>query len=505
MISLNNILILPIIMPMFLALLMLIFRNKIPVQRVINFIGSLVSLIISIIIFYSINTYGITSLNSGSWPAPFGITIVADLLSSIMVLITGIIGFSTAIYSYGTIDNNHERHFFYPLMQFLLMGVNGAFLTGDMFNLYVWYEVMLISSFVLLAMGGKQEQLEGAIKYVTLNLISSAFFLAAVGVLYGLAGTLNMAHLAVKVPMLENQSLVQLLSMLFLVAFGIKSAVFPLFFWLPASYHTPPVAISAIFAGLLTKVGVYSLYRVFTLVFTLDSEFTQFVVLTIGGLTMMTGVLGAAAQYDFRRILSFHIISQIGYMIVGLGINSALAITGGIFYIIHHIIVKTNLFFVSGIVNEQYGSYQLKRLGGLMKLQPFLALIFLVPAMSLAGIPPLSGFWAKFMLVKSAFDATDYMTAGVALFVGLLTLYSMIKIWNEVFWKPMPNGEVAEEVVKLSSSKKVFLYLPVVSLALITLYIGFSVESIYQIAEKAATSLIDKEEYIKAVLGGSGK
>ncbi|MBX3045060.1 MAG: Na+/H+ antiporter subunit D [Candidatus Kapabacteria bacterium] len=497
--TLNNILILPIIMPLFFALVMLAFRNKIQAQRTINIIGSIISLVVSIIIIISINEHGTTSLNSGSWSAPFGITVVADLFSSIMVVITAIIGLTTAVYSTATIDKKHEKHFYYPLLQFLLMGVNGAFLTGDMFNLYVWYEVMLISSFVLLAMGGKQEQLEGAIKYVTLNLIASSFFLAAVGVLYGLAGTLNMAHLAIKVPMLANQDLVQLISMLFFVAFGIKSAIFPLFFWLPASYHTPPVAISAIFAGLLTKVGVYSLYRVFTLIFITNTEFTQFIILSIGGLTMLTGVLGAAAQYDFRRILSFHIISQIGYMIVGLGLNSALALTGGIFYIMHHIIVKTNLFLVSGVINEYRGSYQLKKLGGNFSKYPFIALLFLIPAMSLAGIPPLSGFWAKFMVVKASFDASDYLTAGVALFVGLLTLYSMIKIWNEVFWKPNPDE--SDYSHKLTFKKKAALFIPVIMLAAITLYIGFSVESIFEIAKNAANSLMDRESYIRAVLG----
>ena len=500
MIFTNNILILPIILPLFLALVMLIFRSKVSVQRVVSIAGSTISLIVAIIIFINIYNNGTASLNSGSWTAPFGITIVADLLSSIMVLITGIIGLTTSVYSVATIDSKHEKNFYYPLMQFLLMGVNGAFLTGDMFNLYVWYEVMLISSFVLLAMGGKQEQLEGAIKYVTLNLIASSFFLAAVGVLYGLAGTLNMAHLAVKVPLLENQNLVQLISMLFFVSFGIKSAVFPLFFWLPASYHTPPVAISAIFAGLLTKVGVYSLYRVFTLIFITNEDFTQIVLLTVGGLTMLTGVLGAAAQYDFRRILSFHIISQIGYMIVGLGLNSPLALTGGIFYIMHHIIVKTNLFYVSGIINEYHGTYQLKLLGGNFKLFPVLSLLFLIPALSLAGIPPLSGFWAKFMVVKASFDASDYMTAGLALFVGLLTLYSMIKIWNEVFWMPKPINSNAKIAV-LSPTKKLFLYMPVISLALITIIIGLSVESFYEIAHKAAQSLLDRESYIRAVLG----
>ncbi|MCT7654634.1 hypothetical protein MBH78_07270 [Oceanimonas sp. NS1] len=249
--------------------------------------------------------------------------------------------------------------------------MTGAFLTGDIFNLYVWFEILLIASFGLMILGGERAQMEGAIKYVTLNLISSAMFLTAVGLLYGYAGTLNMADLAVKLNGPEQSGLVTVIAMLFLVAFGIKAAAFPLFFWLPASYHTPPVAISAVFAGLLTKVGVYALYRVFSLIFVQDIGFTHGTVLMAMGIfTMVTGVLGAAAQFEVRRILSFHIISQIGYMLVGLALFTPLAVAGGVFYIFHHIIVKTNLFLVSGVMYRYHGSYDLSRLGACTARHP---------------------------------------------------------------------------------------------------------------------------------------
>ncbi len=435
----------------------------------------------------------------GNWEAPFGITLVSDLLSAIMVLITSIIGFTTAIYSLATIDTDREKFGYYPLLQTLLMGINGAFLTGDIFNLYVWFEVMLISSFVLLALGGKREQLEGAIKYVTLNLLSSALFLAGVGILYGLAGTLNMADLARKLPLINNPEMTTVVSILFLIAFGIKSAVFPLFFWLPSSYHTPPAAVSAIFAGLLTKVGVYALMRVFTLIFINNIDFTHTIILIIAGFTMLTGVLGAASQMNFRKILSFHIISQIGYMIMGLGLYSPLAIAGGIFYIIHHIIVKTNLFFISGVVNKMRNTYQLKQLGGLYKLYPLLGLLFLIPALSLAGIPPLSGFWAKFTVVKAGIDLGEYSIVAVSLVVGLLTLFSMTKIWNEVFWKDEPKQDnIGYEP---TSIQKVFLFLPIIILAIITITIGLNVEPFFKIAEQASSQLLNQSEYINAVLG----
>ena len=455
---------------------------------------------LAIFLFYDVSNDGIQTLNVGNWSAPFGITLVADLFSSIMVVITAIIGLATAFYSMGIIDRDRIKFGYYPLLQILLMGINGAFLTGDIFNLYVWFEVMLISSFVLLALGGKRAQIEGAIKYVTLNLLSSALFLAGVGILYGLTGTLNMADLARKLQLINNHEMVTVVAMLFLVAFGIKSAVFPLFFWLPGSYHTPPVSVSAIFAGLLTKVGVYALIRVFTLIFNNDSQFTDSVILVIAGFTMFTGVLGAASQMDFRKILSFHIISQIGYMIMGLGLNSPLAIAGSIFYIFHHIIVKTNLFFISGAVNLVGGSYKLKKLGSFYKFYPLIGLLFLIPALSLAGIPPLSGFWAKFTVIKAGLDLEQYFIVIVALIVGFLTLFSMTKIWNEVFWK---DAEVETEIksLRINLHNRILIFFPVVLLAIITIIIGIHAEPFFDLAQRASNELLNPDVYIKTVLG----
>lgn len=500
----NLIIVLPIIIPLVFAVIMLFFWKNIKAHKILNVIASLFSLAVSIVLLSGVNSSGIISLQVGSWQAPFGISIVADLLASIMVLITAVIGLAASIYSLGSMDEQRERFLYYPLLQFLLMGINGAFLTGDVFNLYVWFEVMLISSFVLLALGGKREQLEGAIKYVTLNLLSSAIFLAAVGILYGIVGTLNMADLARKIPLVEQKELVTVVSFLFMVAFGIKAAVFPLFFWLPASYHTPPIAVSAIFAGLLTKVGVYALIRVFTLIFIQDTNFTHTVLLVIAGFTMLTGVLGAASQNDMRKILSFHIISQIGYMIMGLALFSPLAIAGAIFYIIHHIIVKTNLFLVSGVVDKMKGSFELKKIGGIYKYYPLLGLLFLIPALSLAGIPPLSGFWAKFVVIKAGLEIDQMLIVGVALFVGLLTLFSMTKIWNEAFWKDDPRGSknvLVDSFAAVPVSKKVLMFSPIIILALITIVIGLNAEPFFNIANNAAEQLLNPNEYISKVLG----
>jgi multicomponent Na+:H+ antiporter subunit D len=292
--------------------------------------------------------------------------------------------------------------------------------------------------------------------------------------------------------------------MLFLVAFGIKAAIFPLFFWLPASYHTPPVAVSALFAGLLTKVGVYALIRVFTLIFIQDIGYTHSILLVLAAFTMVTGVLGAVAQNEFRRILSFHIISQIGYMVMGLALFTPLALAGSVFYIAHHIIVKTNLFLISGLVERLHHSKLLKDMGGLYRARPLLAVLFLVPALSLAGIPPLSGFFAKLGLVQAGLESRQYGVVFVALGVSLLTLFSMMKIWNEAFWKPGPAGpdEPGPSGIATGKASLAAWLAPIALLAGITLAIGFGAGGFFTLALQAGEQLLDPLSYAQAVLGG---
>ncbi|MEE2023919.1 MULTISPECIES: Na+/H+ antiporter subunit D [Alkalimonas] len=490
---------LPIIIPLLLGALSLTVLSNHSAQRWLGAIGTGALLICSVWLLLHTRQVGIQVLEVGSWPAPFGIVLVSDMLGAIMVVLASITGFATALYSLKTVRKRFERFGYYPLLHLLLAGVNGAFLTGDIFNLYVWFEVLLVASFALLILGGERAQMEGAIKYVTLNLLSSALFLTAIGLTYGLVGTLNMADIAVKLASLEDQKMVTVIASLFLIAFAIKAAAFPLFFWLPASYHTPQVAVSAIFAGLLTKVGVYALYRVFTLIFTADTGFTHEILLWIAIFTMLTGVLGAAAQFEVRRILSFHIISQIGYMILGLALFTPLALIGGVFYIMHHIIVKANLFLVAGLMYRLGGSFELKKLGGLYRNHPGLAVLFLIPALSLAGVPPLSGFFAKFILIKAGVEASAWWAVGIALLVGLLTLFSMIKIWNEAFWKasPEPNPAVP------APTRNALLYWTIGLLAAMTVAIGLFGQPIYLMAEMAAEQLLNPAGYIEAVLGGT--
>jgi multicomponent Na+:H+ antiporter subunit D len=348
----------------------LLCRRWLPLQRGLAVLSTGALLLAGLWLLALVRQNGFVVLQAGNWQAPFGITLVADLLSALLVVLTGLVGFCVALYALVSTPTAHEKWAYYPLMHGLLAGVVGAFLTGDLFNLYVWFELLLLSSFALLTLGGERAQMEGAIKYVTLNLLASALFLSAIGLLYGMVGTLNLAQLGARLAAVPHQGLVNAVAMLFIVAFGIKAAAFPLFFWLPASYHTPQVAVSALFAGLLSKIGVYALYRLFTLVFIGHTAYTHNLLLWMAVLTMVTGVLGAAAQFEFRRILAFHSVSQIGYMLLGLALYSPLALAGGLFYILHHGIVKTNLFLISGLSYRLLGSYELSQLGGIYRARP---------------------------------------------------------------------------------------------------------------------------------------
>ncbi len=498
----TTVVLLPILTPLLTAALCLLCWRRIRVQQVLSILGATALLGSSIVLLADVYTQGIQVVQLGNWPAPFGITIVADLLSAIMTLVSAIVGLLVLVYSLSGIDQPRQHGGFHPLMHILLLGVCGAFLTGDVFNLYVWFEVMLIASFVLVALGGEKPQLEGAVKYVTLNLISSSLFLAAAGVLYGTVGTLNMADLALQLSSAQQTGVANIAGGILLIAFGLKAAVFPLFFWLPASYHTPPAAISAVMAGLLTKVGVYALIRTCSLLFVHHLAFLQPILLATAVATMVTGVLGAASQNDFRRVLSFHIISQIGYMIMGLAIFTPLAIAGTVFYLVHHILVKTNLFLIAGIVQRLTGHGELSRLGGLYRGHLWLAVLFLIPALSLAGLPPLSGFWAKLILIRAGIESSHYVLIAAALVVSLLTLFSMTKIWGEAFWKESAaTSPVASPDSRLAMPPA--MVAPCLIFAAMTVLIGINAEPLVEMATAAAAQLLDPSQYIDAVLPGA--
>ncbi|MFP4366195.1 MAG: proton-conducting transporter membrane subunit [Bacteroidales bacterium] len=495
-----EVLLFPLLIPLITAVLSLFFWNSSRSQRIVFLLGAIAYLIGAVALLAEIWNEGHVTLQAGDWPVPYGITLVADFLAAGMIMLTGVLTFIAALYSLGAIRETKVSNIYHPIMHFLVFGLTGAFLTGDVFNLYVWFEIMLVSSFVLFTLGGSRSQLEGSIKYVVINVVSSSLFLAGIGVLYGLTGSLNMAVLAVKLPLVENQGLVTLGAIFFLVSFGIKAAIFPLFFWLPASYHTPPVAVSSLIIGLLTKVGIYTFLRFFTLIFSSDVSFTHTILLVLSGFTMVVGVLGAAAQIDFKKILSFHIVSQIGYMIMGLAIFTPLALAGTVFFVMHNILVKTNLFLISGLVNETHGSFALKKLGGVYHRFPVIAILFAISAFSLTGVPPLSGFWGKFILVLGGMEAGQIVIVAVSLFVSILTLFSMTKIWGEVFWKKLPEStELLISTQKKFFAGKWLMVLPVFILTMLIISMGLFAGPFVDYSMRTAEQLMNSDSYINAV------
>ncbi|RPE09378.1 Na+/H+ antiporter subunit D [Chitinophaga lutea] len=499
----DNYIILPVIGHLTVAVLLIFFWRKVTIQRVISVAGNILVLGLSIGLFVKTwRSTGYLIMQAGDWPAPFGITFVSDVLSATMVLLTGIAGLAVCIFSTTGISRHRIQYGYFPILHFLLLGLNGAFLTGDIFNLYVWFEVIIISSFVLMTLGGKKPQIEGGIKYVTLNLLASVMFLTAVAILYGLTGSLNMADLSLKLAEISNRGLVNVTGLLFFLGFGIKSAVFPLYFWLPSSYHTPPSAIAAIFGGLLTKVGVYALLRVFTLIFIPD-VFTSNVLMIVASATLLTGAFGAMTKRNMRMMFSYLIVCHIGYLIGGLGMYTELALAGVIFYLIHDIIVKTNLFLVSGIIYKIRGTMNMDKLGGLYADYPKLSLLMAVVFFSLVGVPPLSGFWPKIYLFGEGLAAPyAWHLVGAMIVASFVTLYVMAKMWADVFWKNRPAGDEAPDAfAPMKLSNRALLVLPVVMLAVVSLYIGFCAEHIMTLSKRIAADLKNTTPYIEAVLG----
>jgi multicomponent Na+:H+ antiporter subunit D len=413
-----------------------------------------------------------------------------------LVVAVGVVGVAVTGTAFAGVDPRREAFGYHPLIQILLMGVAGAFLTGDLFNLYVWFEVMLVASFVLMALHRTGAQVEAAFKYVTINLIASSIFLTALGLLYGVAGTLNMADLARVWPEIASPGVDAVLAVLFLIAFSIKAGLFPLFFWLPASYHTPPAAIGAAFAGLLTKVGVYALVRVFTLLFQDAPPALFALLLAMSAATMVVGLVAAMNERDFRRVLSFNLVGHIGYTTASLAVLTPAALAGAIFYVLHHIVVITNLFLVAGVLLRLRRTTDMIRFGGLYRDQPVFAALAMIPIFSLAGVPPLSGFLGKLAILEGTFAAGAYWVGGLVLAVGLLTLVSMARTWSDTFWRP------ADEGVRDMMAPGTPLLVAIGALGAVTLAMTLWAEPLFDLATRGAEQLLRRDDYVRAVLGG---
>jgi multicomponent Na+:H+ antiporter subunit D len=492
---------LPIVIPLLSAALCLILPKTQRAQRTTSIAGLVAQVVAGLALFDAVRSEGILVEQAGNWPAPFGISLVADLLSSVLVLLAAVAGLAVVLYSGPCVDDHRVRAYYYPLLQFLLLGVQGSFLTGDLFNLYVCFEVMLMSSFVLLTLGRGQRQIEGGVKYVILNLLASALFLVAAGLLYGTVGTLNLADLSVRIASFEDRAVLTSLSMLLLVAFGLKAALFPFAFWLPAAYHTPPYAVSAIFAGLMTKVGVYALLRTFTLLFVDREPFVQDVLATLACASIAVGGLGAAIEHDLRRIFSFQIIASVGFLVLGLALGGPLALAAVVFYLVQDVVLKTNLFLLGGVADRLRGGSQLSDLGGFWRFHPFLTLCFLLALLTVAGVPPLSGFWPKLALMQSALGGGQvYGVVAVAL-GALLSLFAAVRVFAEGLWRDSHREPPPEDERLQREHAARWMLLPAVGLSGLLVLMTLSAGPLFGFAEQAAAQLLDPSQYVQAVLG----
>jgi multicomponent Na+:H+ antiporter subunit D len=439
-------------------------------------------------------------MTMGRWLPPFGITFVADLFGALFALTASIVAFGAALFARMDIDLTERRYGFYPFLMMLVAGVNGTFLTGDIFNMYVWFEVLLISSFGLLILGSRHEQLDGALRYAFLNLVGTTVFLVTTGYLYGVFGTLNIADIARKAPQLRDTGPLLTIAVLYFFAFAMKAAAFPLNFWLPASYHTPRAVVSALFAGLLTKVGVYALMRTgFTLFPPERAEFsTGFAI--VAGLTMVLGALGALAQTDFRRLLAFLVISGIGVMLAGMAISGTLALAGTIFYAVHSMLAMTAIYLLAGIMHRRMGTADLALSGGLYAASPALTAVALVLVFTVAGLPPFSGLWPKVMIVKGGLDAGAFWLVGLLLLSAFLTTMALGRLFLLAFWRPAPS---APPTAAFPGGERSAAF-GIVLLTVPAIALGIHPEPLSALSIEAADWLLSPALYIEAVFPGSG-
>ena len=432
---------LPVLLPLLGAGVALVLAGRPTVQRWVS-VGVLTAVvaIAAFLVVGAADRPRVVTL--GSWPAPLGITLVADQLSTIMLLTSMTVTLLVLLYAIGqgTSDDDSRTpvSIFHPTYLVLAAGVANAFLSGDLFNLYVGFEVLLMASYVLLTLGGTRARIRAGLTYVVVNVVSSLIFLAGIALVYAAVGTLNLAQIAMRMETVPAGTQLTI-HLVLLTAFGIKAAVFPLSAWLPDSYPTAAAPVTAVFAGLLTKVGVYSIIRTQTLLFP-DSTVADDVLMVAALATMVIGVLGAIAQDDVKRILSFTLVSHIGYMIFGVALATPAGIGAAIFYVVHHITVQATLFCVAGLIERIGGSTSTTRLAGLAAASPLLAVMYFVPAVNLGGIPPLSGFIGKLGLVEAGVQdgsVLAWFLVGGSVLTSLLTLYVMAKVWVLAFWRPV--------------------------------------------------------------------
>ena len=492
----NNFLIYPIIIPFFFAIVLIFMQRRVILQRVIALSALAISAICAFILLLQVEREGIQTVTFGNWPAPFGITMVADSVSSLLVLTTAVLVFFIVWFGFGMIGKAREQHFYYPGILMITTGVSGAFTTGDIFNLFVFFEVLLMASYLLIVLGGERLQLRESFKYILINVISSALFVITVAFLYSVIGTLNMADIADKIKEINQPGIVTTIAVLFLMVFGLKAAIFPLYFWLPSSYAAAPIPVLALFGALLTKVGIYAITRTYTLFFVHDLSYTHEILMILSVITVVIGCIGALAHFDLKQIIIYNIVIAVGVILFAVAQLNEVALMGAMFYLIHDMIIKAALFMLIGIVIYITGTSNLRKMGGLMHTYPALGWFYLIAAFGLVGIPPLSGFVGKLLIIQGGFAANNIIGAIIIIASSLVVLLSAIRIFIYAFW----GGE--QPIQQVERARYVKLFIPTAVLVLLSVAYGVGSEWIMPFMEDAANVLANPAVYVEAVLKG---
>ena len=496
----------PVVIPLLFSALLLMLRTRTASQGRLALLGMGLLVLSCFGLLQRVLETGPVTMTMARWVPPFGISFSVDIAGALLAFTSSIIAFVGCIYAYSAATKLEMRYGFYPFFMAMMAGVSGAFLTGDIFNLYVWFEVLLISSFGMIVLGSEKNQLDGTLKYAFLNLVATTMFLMATGYLYGLTGTLNMADIWNVVNSGQLQGPVTTIAVLYFLAFAMKAAAFPMNFWLPASYHTPKFLVSAVFAGLLTKVGIYALLRVTLMLFSDQRDLFAEMIAWVAALTMIAGVFGALAQNDIRRVFGYLVISGIGTMLAGLAIGSMTGISGLLVYAIHSMLVMTALYLAAGVIGRMANSNDLREIGGLYAASPLFAGAFMILALSVSGLPPTSGFWGKFILVKASIEVGAWWLTAAILISGLLTSIAIFRVWIFAFWRGGPegtrDGAEAWKMEPLDPGYRLTATLSIGFLVLATFAIGIFPETLISHAAEGARGLLFPAAYIDSVFGG---
>lgn len=480
----------PVAIPLGAAALVLLLRSRPTLQRSVMEAGVALTVLSSIVLLASASHGETVMVKFGGWGAPFGITFVADVLSAALSTAAGVVAFAVAIFARADIRARRRRAGFDPLFLGMIAAVNGAFLTGDLFNLYVWFELMLVTAVGLMTLDRRQAQIDGAIRYAAMSMMGATFMLVGIGLLYGEVGTLDLANLSATLAGHAPSVTLTASAYLLLAGLALKAGLFPLFFWLPASYHTAPVGVGAALAGLLTKAAFYAMLRIMVLVFGIGAASPMSgvppLLALLAAATMLVSVLAAIAQVDVRRLLAFHVMGQVAYLVLGLALATSFGVAAAIFYTVHTMLVQAGLFLGAGAIARAGRGYDLRVVGGLIREHPFFSALFAVLALSISGIPPMSGFWAKALVIDAAFRAGTPWSgwlAAIALVTGFLTMYSMSTVWTRAFWQPRRGN------ARLPRRIPVAMVVAVGLLAACTVGLGLAIEPAVRLARTASAQL----------------